>query len=38
MIAIQSNMSDRTTAIQLTTSILQAYDDGLAKIANNIGK
>lgn len=38
MITIQSKMSDRTTAIQLTTSILQAYDDGLAKIADNIGK
>jgi hypothetical protein len=31
-------MSDRTTAIQLTTSILQSYDDGVEKIADNIGK
>ena len=38
MIQIQSHMSDRTTAIQLTTSILQSYDDGLSKIADNIGK
>jgi hypothetical protein len=38
MIKIQSLMSDRSTAIQLTTSILQAYDDGLSKIADNIGK
>ena len=38
MIQIQSNMSDRTTAIQLTTSILQAYDDGLSKIVDKIGQ
>jgi hypothetical protein len=38
MIQIQSHMSDRTTAIQLTTSILQSYDDGLSKITDNIGK
>jgi hypothetical protein len=38
MINIQSLMSDRTTAIQLTTSILQSCDDGLSKIADNIGK
>jgi hypothetical protein len=38
MINIQSLMSDRTTAIQLTTSILQSYDDGVEKIADNIGK
>jgi hypothetical protein len=38
MINIQSLMSDRTTAIQLTTSILQSFDDGLSKIADNIGK
>jgi hypothetical protein len=37
MIQIQSLMSQRTTAIQLTTNILQAYDDGLSKIAGNIG-
>jgi hypothetical protein len=37
MVKIQSYMSDRTTAIQLTTSILQAYDDGLEKIADKIG-
>jgi len=38
MINIQSLMSQRTTAIQLTTNILQAYDDGLSKVADNIGK
>jgi hypothetical protein len=38
MISIQSLMSQRTTAIQLTTNILQAYDDGLSKVADNIGK
>jgi hypothetical protein len=38
MIQIQSNMSDRTTAIQLTTSILPAYDDGLSKIVDKIGQ
>ena len=38
MIQIQSHMSDRTTAIQLTTSILQAYDDGLSKIVDKIGQ
>jgi hypothetical protein len=38
MINIQSLMSQRTTAIQLTTNILQAYDDGLSKITDNIGK
>ncbi|MGD0526801.1 MAG: hypothetical protein ABSE49_16765 [Polyangiaceae bacterium] len=37
MINIQSLMSTRTTAIQLTTSILQSYDDGLEKIADKIG-
>ena len=37
MINIQSLMSDRTTAIQLTTSILQSYDDGVQKIADKIG-
>jgi hypothetical protein len=37
MIKIQSLMSERTTAIQLTTNILQSFDDGLAKIAGNIG-
>jgi hypothetical protein len=37
MISIQSLMSQRTTAIQLTTNILQSYDDGLSKIAGNIG-
>lgn len=38
MINIQSLMSDRSNAIQLTTSILQSYDDGLSKIAENVGK
>jgi hypothetical protein len=38
MINIQSLMSDRSNAIQLTTSILQSYDDGVGKIADNIGK
>jgi hypothetical protein len=38
MINIQSLMSQRTTAIQLTTNILQAYDDGLSKVTDNIGK
>jgi hypothetical protein len=37
MIQIQSLMSDRTTAIQLTTNILQAYDDGTSKVVANIG-
>jgi hypothetical protein len=37
MIQIQSDMSDRTTAIQLTTSILQSYSDGLEKIVDKIG-
>jgi hypothetical protein len=37
MIQIQSLMSDRTTAIQLTTSILQSWDDGVQKIADKIG-
>jgi hypothetical protein len=38
MIKVQSLMSDRTTAITLTTNILQSYDDGLSKVADNIGK
>jgi hypothetical protein len=37
MIDIQSKMSQRSTAIQLATNILQSYDDGLSKIAGNIG-
>lgn len=37
MIQIQSLMSDRTTALQLTTNILQAYDDGTSKVVANIG-
>lgn len=37
MIQVQSKMSDRSTAIQLATNILQSYDDGLSKIAANIG-
>jgi hypothetical protein len=37
MIDIQSQMSQRQTAVQLVTNILQAYDDGLSKIAGNIG-
>ncbi len=37
MIAIQSLMSQRTTAIQLSTNILQSINDGMSKIANNIG-
>lgn len=37
MISIQSQMSQRSTALQLTTNILQSYDDGLAKIVGNIG-
>jgi hypothetical protein len=37
MIQIQSLMSDRTTAIQLTTNILQAFDDGTSKIVANVG-
>jgi hypothetical protein len=37
MIQIQSLMSDRTTAIQLSTSTLQSLDDGNQKIVDNIG-
>jgi hypothetical protein len=38
MIQIQSLMSDRTTAIQLTTNILQAFNDGTSKIVANVGQ
>ena len=38
MIQVQSLMSDRTTAIQLTTNILQAFDDGTSKIVANVGQ
>jgi hypothetical protein len=38
MIQIQSLMSDRTTAIQLTTNIMQAYDDSTSKVVANIGQ
>ena len=37
MINIQSLMSQRTTAIQLSTNIMQSIDDGMSKIADNIG-
>ncbi len=37
MVQVQSLMSDRTTAIQLATNILQSFDDGLNKVASNIG-
>lgn len=37
MIQIQSLMSQRSTAIQLTTNILQSMGDGLSKIAGNVG-
>lgn len=37
MIDIQSVMSQRSTAIQLVTNILQSYNDGLSKIADNVG-
>ncbi len=37
MIQIQSLMSQRSTAIQLSTNILQAVDDGTAKIVSNVG-
>jgi hypothetical protein len=37
MISIQSLMSQRSTAIQLATNIMQSLDDGTSKIADNIG-
>jgi hypothetical protein len=37
MINIQSLMSQRTTAIQLSTNILQSMDDGMSKIVDNVG-
>jgi hypothetical protein len=37
MISIQSLMSQRSTAIQLATNIMQSLDDGTSKIAGNIG-
>lgn len=37
MIQIQSLMSQRTTAIQLSTNILQSMDDGMSKIVDNVG-
>jgi hypothetical protein len=38
MIDIQSKMSLRSTAIQLSTNILQSVDDGASKIAANVGR
>ena len=37
MISIQSLMSQRQTAVQLTTNIVQALGDQENKIADNIG-
>ncbi|HEX3346038.1 MAG TPA: hypothetical protein VHS09_15750 [Polyangiaceae bacterium] len=37
MIKVESLMSDQTTAITLTTSIIQSIDDGTQKIADKIG-
>ena len=37
MIQLQSFMSQRQTAIQLTTNLVQSLGDQLNKIADNIG-
>jgi hypothetical protein len=37
MISIQSYMSQRETAVQLTTNLMQSIDDQAQKIAENIG-
>jgi hypothetical protein len=38
MVNIQSLMSQRETAISLTTNLVQSLGDGESKIADNIGK
>jgi hypothetical protein len=37
MIQLQSIMSQRQTAIQITTNLVQALGDQLNKIADNVG-